>query len=85
LTAHVDFAALATAADPCATAYTTQGDLLRALGIDARADRLARALTGPALDAHRAAHRRLTDPAEMGRLFKTLAVHAPGTPPPPGF
>ena len=85
LTAHVDFAALAAAAAPCASAYTTQGDLLRALGIDARADRLARSLTGAALDAHRAAHRRLTDPAEMGRLFKALAVHSPGTPPPPGF
>jgi NADH dehydrogenase [ubiquinone] 1 alpha subcomplex assembly factor 7 len=85
LTAHVDFAALAAAAAPCATAYTTQGDLLRALGIDARADRLARSLTGAALDAHRAAHRRLTDPSEMGRLFKALAVHSPATPPPPGF
>ena len=85
LTAHVDFAALAAAAAPCPTALTTQGALLTALGIDARADRLARGLAGVALDAHRAAHRRLTHPSEMGRLFKALAVHAPGTPPPPGF
>lgn len=85
LTAHVDFAALAEAARPTATCYTTQGALLTRLGIAARADRLAAGLTGPALAAHLAAARRLTDPQEMGELFKVLAIFPPSAPPPPGF
>lgn len=85
LTAHVDFEALAQAAAAAATRYTTQGALLTALGLAARADRLAAGLDGPALTAHRAAERRLTDPAEMGELFKALAVFPPAAPPPPGF
>ncbi|WP_149589213.1 class I SAM-dependent methyltransferase [Tabrizicola flagellatus] len=83
LTAHVDFEPLAALAP--AWAYDTQGAVLRRLGIDARADRLAQGLTGARLDSHRAAHRRLTDPAEMGSLFKVLAVTSAGAPPPPGF
>ncbi|WP_149141147.1 class I SAM-dependent methyltransferase [Gemmobacter caeruleus] len=85
LTAHVDFEALAQAAAPCAGACVTQGALLAALGIAARSTALAARLTGPALESHLAATRRLTDPSEMGTLFKALALHAPGTPPPPGF
>ncbi|MFN3994816.1 MAG: class I SAM-dependent methyltransferase [Tabrizicola flagellatus] len=83
LTAHVDFEPLAALAP--AWAYDTQGAVLRRLGIEARADRLAQGLTGARLDSHRAAHRRLTDPAEMGSLFKVLAVTSAGAPPPPGF
>jgi NADH dehydrogenase [ubiquinone] 1 alpha subcomplex assembly factor 7 len=85
LTAHVDFAELERAAQPCATALVPQGLLLDRLGIAARAERLAAGLSGDALSSHLAAHRRLTHPAEMGTLFKALAVHAPGTVPPPGF
>ena len=85
LTAHVDFEALAQAAAPCAGACVTQGALLAALGIAARSAALAARLTGPALESHLAATRRLTAPSEMGTLFKALALHAPGTPPPPGF
>jgi SAM-dependent MidA family methyltransferase len=86
LTAHVDFAALAAAAPGLsASALTPQGDLLRALGIEARAERLARNLTGAALDSHRAALHRLTDASEMGTVFKALALVAPGAPLPPGF
>ncbi len=86
LTAHVDFEALAQALAPLPVAGPVdQGLLLARLGIATRAERLARGLTGAALESHRAAERRLTDPAEMGSLFKALAVHAPGTPPPPGF
>ena len=86
LTAHVDFGALAAAAPGLtASALTPQGDLLRALGIEARAERLARNLTGAALDSHRAALHRLTDASEMGTLFKALALVAPGAPLPPGF
>lgn len=86
LTAHVDFGALVAAVpDLTASALTPQGDLLRALGIEARAERLARNLTGAALDSHRAALHRLTDAQEMGTLFKALALVAPGAPLPPGF
>lgn len=83
LTAHVDFEALAQGWP--AQRYTTQGSFLTALGIDARAARLAQALSGVALENHRAAHRRLTDAAEMGSLFKVLALTGPDAPPPPGF
>lgn len=85
LTAHVDFAALAQAAAPCPAHYTTQGALLTALGLEPRSAALAARLTGPALEAHLAATRRLAGPAEMGTLFKALALTAPGSPPPPGF
>ncbi|MDQ2065919.1 SAM-dependent methyltransferase [Xinfangfangia sp. CPCC 101601] len=85
LTAHVDFAALATAAQPAATAYTAQGALLLRLGLAQRAQRLAQSLTGATHEAHLAAARRLTDPAEMGELFKALALYPADTPPPAGF
>ena len=85
LTAHVDFQTLAEAAAPCPHAFTTQGALLTALGIEARAATLGNRLDGQALQSHLAATRRLTHPAEMGTLFKALAIHAPGTPVPPGF
>jgi SAM-dependent MidA family methyltransferase len=86
LTAHVDFESIARAAAPArVSAMTTQSALLRALGIDTRAAILARNLTGPALESHRAALHRLTDPAQMGHLFKAIAIHPPNAPPPPGF
>jgi NADH dehydrogenase [ubiquinone] 1 alpha subcomplex assembly factor 7 len=83
LTAHVDFEPLAALAQ--AFAYDTQGAVLARLGIDARAERLARKLTGAALESHHAAHRRLTHAEEMGSLFKVLAITSAGAPPPPGF
>jgi SAM-dependent MidA family methyltransferase len=86
LTAHVDFAALAHAAPPArASRMIEQGALLQRLGIDQRAARLATSLTGAAQESHLAAHRRLTDRAEMGSLFKALAVYPPHRMPPPGF
>ena len=88
LTAHVafdDVAAAARDAGAAATGPVPQGVLLERLGITARAQALARGMTGAALDAHVAAHRRLTHPDEMGTLFKALAIHPPGTAPPPGF
>jgi SAM-dependent MidA family methyltransferase len=87
LTAHVDFAALAAAAAPAAaTAMIPQGVLLERLGLAARAEALRRAAPDPTVrSAIAAAHRRLTHPDEMGSLFQALALHAPGTPPPPGF
>ena len=86
LTAHVDFEAVARAAQPAAiSAMTPQGVLLERLGITGRAQILARKMTGIALDSHVAAHRRLTHPAEMGDLFKAMALVPPGAALPPGF
>jgi len=86
LTAHVAFAPLAHAAAPAvASAPTPQGVFLERLGITARAQALARSLGGAALEAHVAAHRRLTHPDEMGTLFKVMGLTPPGAPPPPGL
>ncbi len=87
LTAHVDFAALAGAARPHAqtSALVPQGVLLERLGITARAQALAQKLQGAALESHIAAHRRLTHSAEMGKLFKALAITPRNAPQPPGF
>ncbi|WP_425091274.1 class I SAM-dependent methyltransferase [Tropicimonas sp. S265A] len=83
LTAHVDFEPLAQAAAEagaqCA-ALTAQGVFLERLGITTRAQALARAMSGAQLDAHIAAHRRLTHPDEMGNLFKVLGVTPVGGP-----
>lgn len=86
LTAHVDFEALAKAAVGCAvSAMTPQGLLLERLGITPRAQALAKGMEGDALEAHVAAHRRLTHPDEMGTLFKALALSPNGAGLPPGF
>ncbi|WP_147108940.1 class I SAM-dependent methyltransferase [Tateyamaria sp. syn59] len=86
LTAHVDFEALCMAADPAAhSRVTPQGVFLERLGITARAQALAAKLDGPALDAHIAAHRRLTHPDEMGNLFKVLGLFPNHAAPPPGL
>ena len=85
LTAHVEFEGLARAAREAGAEVSdlvAQGGLLERLGITARARQLAAAGD---CDAVAAAHRRLTHPDEMGHLFKTLAVHPRGMPPPPGF
>lgn len=86
LTAHVDFEALAQAAAPAGhTRLSAQGVFLERLGITARAQALARGMTGPALDAHIAAHRRLTHPDEMGSVFKVMGVYPATSAPPPGL
>ncbi|RKF17199.1 class I SAM-dependent methyltransferase [Roseovarius spongiae] len=86
LTAHVDFEALARAAAPALhSRLTPQGVWLERLGITARAQALAAGLSGAALESHVAAHRRLTHPAEMGTLFKVMALYAQGAAPPPGL
>jgi NADH dehydrogenase [ubiquinone] 1 alpha subcomplex assembly factor 7 len=83
LTAHVDFEPIAALAP--AHAITTQGEFLRKLGIEARAVRLARNLTGHSLESHQSALRRLTHPSEMGSLFKVLALTRATAPLPPGY
>ncbi|SHM31028.1 SAM-dependent methyltransferase, MidA family [Roseovarius litoreus] len=86
LTAHVDFEALAQAAAPAKhSRLTPQGVFLERLGITARAQALAHGLEGAALDAHVAAHRRLTHPAEMGTVFKVLGLFPETAAPPPGL
>ena len=85
LTVHADFPAVAAAARAAGAgaALTGQGAFLRALGIEARAAALARARPDRA-DILARQLRRLIDPAEMGALFKALAIHPPGFAP-PGF
>ncbi len=86
LTAHVDFEALARAAEGAAgTEMATQGDFLRRLGIGPRAEALAANLEGDALNQHLAAYQRLTGAQEMGTLFKAMALCRPDTPLPPGL
>ena len=81
LTAHVDFATLGLvghASGAIASGPVDQGDLLRALGIDARAAALAQ--KDPSVLADRD---RLVE--DMGTLFKALAIRHPDWPQPAGF
>ena len=81
LTAHVDFATLGLvghASGAIASGPIDQGDLLRALGIDARAAALAQ--KDPRVLADRD---RLVE--DMGTLFKALAIRHPDWPQPAGF
>jgi len=87
LTAHVDFEAVAEAARRAGAAATTlvgQGDWLLRLGIEARAQSLARANPERAKQIDGALER-LTSPREMGRLFKVIGLHSPDWPAPAGF
>lgn len=85
LTAHVDFQAVAEAAGPAKTyGPVTQGAFLRALGIELRAEHLIRSAPTKAADLS-AGCRRLIDGAEMGTLFKVIALTHPDLPPPPAF
>jgi NADH dehydrogenase [ubiquinone] 1 alpha subcomplex assembly factor 7 len=82
LTAHVDFAALGEAARKGGAAVygpVTQGDFLRALGIEARAARLKAKATPSQAAAIDAALARLAGVGEgqMGALFKTTAIADP--------
>jgi NADH dehydrogenase [ubiquinone] 1 alpha subcomplex assembly factor 7 len=87
LTAHVDFQSLAqsaVAAGCTAHGPVEQGAFLGALGIELRAAQLAGSAPGAAA-ALGVARRRLTDPEQMGSLFKALALTPPGFGPPAGF
>ena len=86
LTAHVDFEALSRAVPGLNRgALTGQGAFLRRLGIEQRAGILARQMRPEAAERHFAALHRLTAPAEMGTLFKVLALVPRGAPLPPGI
>lgn len=69
LTAHVNFSALAKAAGG-QTPFATQGGFLQRIGINERAQTLAK--TAP--DDVAKAHHRLTHGDEMGNLFKVMAI-----------
>lgn len=85
LTAHVDFTALAAAANGVrVSGPIAQGVWLARLGIEARASALQS--RNPAQAAGVAAALvRLTAPAQMGNLFKVMALSAPDWPAPAGF
>lgn len=80
LTAHVDFAALKIAAEKqgCHVPdVVTQGSFLQALGIDIRASQLKLKATETQAREIGDAVRRLTDPYEMGSVFKVMALVPP--------
>jgi NADH dehydrogenase [ubiquinone] 1 alpha subcomplex assembly factor 7 len=87
LTAHVNFLEIANLArmrNLRVSGPSEQGSWLKALGIDARTHALA--VSAP----HRAEEfesmrDRLTEPAEMGHLFKVLAISSDSWPIPEGF
>ncbi len=88
LSAHVDFATIAMvarAAGAIVHGPVAQGTFLAALGAEAR----LKALSADATPARRAlldsGLKRLLDPAQMGNLFKALALTSPGLPAPAGF
>lgn len=89
LTAHVDFEVLARIARSRGARWlgtVTQGDWLRALGIKARAERLAAAAPGPGqADAVHVAMERLVADDQMGRLFKVMGLAASDWPDGAGF
>jgi NADH dehydrogenase [ubiquinone] 1 alpha subcomplex assembly factor 7 len=88
LSAHVDFAAFAEAAQAGGAAThgpVPQGVLLAALGATQRAAVLRTRATASQRRALDDGLKRLLDPSEMGALFKAIALVSPGLPPPPGF
>jgi NADH dehydrogenase [ubiquinone] 1 alpha subcomplex assembly factor 7 len=88
LTAHVDFAALqgdAEAGGLKVYGPMPQGEFLLKLGLGQRRERLIAAATPAQQDAIASGALRLVDPAQMGVLFKALALTSKGLPPPPPF
>ena len=86
LTVHADFSTvLAEAREAGAeAAILTQREFLQRLGVEARAQALAASRPDRADAIERQLHR-LTSPAEMGELFKAVAIWRSGDAPPPGF
>ncbi len=90
ITAHVDFDALARAAESIGTAVhgpVTQRDFLLHLGIEARAQALKAAASGERRAEIDAALARLTQTGRtgMGELFKVIALSDPSAGPLPAF
>ncbi len=88
LTAHVDFARLAEAARAAGAAVhgpRAQGRLLTALGAEQRGRALLASAAPEQAILLDSGVRRLIHPAEMGTLFKGIALTHPSLPQPPGF
>lgn len=88
LTAHIDFLALkeiVTATGAHAYGIQTQGEFLKQLGLIVRAKMLAAHATIEQQQQLSQAVYRLSDSAEMGDLFKVLAITHPDMPVPPAF
>ncbi|HEX5238547.1 MAG TPA: SAM-dependent methyltransferase [Sphingomicrobium sp.] len=87
LTAHVDFEAVASAAKAAGavtSGIVSQGEWLKRVGIEARAQALVRSNPDSACEIDSALHR-LTEPEEMGTLFKVMAIRSPVWPLPAGL
>ena len=87
LTAHVDFMSAARAAEASGAAVSpvlTQGQWLRRVGIEARAEALARSNPKRSDEIASALHRLIASD-EMGALFKVIAIRSPEWPAPAGF
>jgi NADH dehydrogenase [ubiquinone] 1 alpha subcomplex assembly factor 7 len=88
LSAHVDFAAFAQAARTAgadAHGPVSQGQLLNMLGAGARLDALLQRATADQRQRLESGVMRLLDPAQMGDLFKAVALVSPWLPTPFGF
>lgn len=88
LTTHVDFLAMREVAlkqGGQVPAIQTQGEFLKQLGIILRANRLMAQANAADQQEIAQALRRLTDPQEMGTLFKVMAIAHPAMPPLPAF
>ena len=87
LTAHVNFGHVAKLADNAGLQVhgpITQGQFLRALGIEMRAQSLSQANPQHAQRLARELDR-LTHADQMGVLFKVICLSSPNLPPPAGF
>jgi SAM-dependent MidA family methyltransferase len=86
LTIHADFPSVLKAAQDSGvqTGLVEQGQFLRALGIDQRAQALSLARPDQAAKLARQMER-LTGEAQMGALFKVAGLWSNGLPTPPGF
>ncbi len=87
LSAHVNFGELAKLGEMREMQIggpVSQGEWLRALGIDMRAQALAANAPDQA-ESIMAARNRLVEPEQMGELFKVMAITAPHWPTPEGF
>ncbi len=88
LTAHVDFQALREAAEAAglvAHGPLPQGAFLLALGLGARAQKLMSGSDAKTAETIASGARRLVDPAQMGQVFKVMAITSRDLPPPPPF
>ncbi len=88
LSAHVDFAAFAAAASAAGADVhgpLPQGRFLAALGAESRLAALSRRAAPAQRAGLESGLRRLLDPAQMGNLFKVLALISPGLAAPAGF